>query len=183
MKKIVLSAFILMAFSCTPSRNKVEKTQPFVTREAAELATNLLSSFNDTLGNSIEYPDYYGGVYVDSGKCFIMIVGDTLNAKKDILARCLGKGFILILCNNSRNSLQRIIDRLNIFLMHNEEQSRDLKMYGFFLDEVHNKIVVMTGDTSVANIAHFKSSVMNSPLIDFQKSNPIQFDEEVIDIK
>lgn len=183
MKKIALSAFIFIAFSCTPSQNKVMDTQSFITREAAELATNLLSSFNDTLVNSIEYPDYYGGMYVESDKCFIMIVGDTLNAKDDLLTRCQGKGFILIPCNNSRNSLQRIIDRLNAFLMHDKEQSRDMEIYGFYLDEVKNKIMVMTGDTSAANIARFKSSVINSPLIDFQKSSPIQFDEEMIDIR
>lgn len=183
MKRIIVALLLLGTFSCTSKKDQVSVSQAPPIKEASELVANLVSSFKNKSSHTVEYPDYFGGVYVENEKCFILIVGDTVDAQKDLLIRCQGKGFITLPCIQSRNSLQSIIETLNSFMKHHEEQCQQLKMYGFSLDEIHNKIRIMIGDISSENIARFKATVIDSPFIDFQESSPIQYDEEIIQVR
>lgn len=109
MKFIILCILISISISCqnnSPRHNR--ETDPYSLRE------NLHRSFLDGKGRKT-FPSYYGGSYVEDSSLVIIVIGDTLRSKKDLLERCNGTNFTLLYCKERQEAVRKILHYLQIF--------------------------------------------------------------------
>ena len=60
---------------------------------------------------------------------------------------------------------------------------KEVKLHGIYLDEYHNKINVILGDTTTQNITYFKDKIMDSPFLSFKQGEGLKVDMEFKPIK
>lgn len=122
--------------------------------------------------DAIDYPDYYGGAYInDSGKLVVLIKGSPNRYKKNIEDIIGNQEVEFIACKNSYKDLNSIMKSLNSYKSDpstsNNVNSKNFNL--FHLDDVSNNIVVYLDDDSDAKKKDFKKSVYNSRAITFKK--------------
>lgn len=180
MKVLYNTLLICIMSSC---QIKPYSNNSYPTIPPDELAKNLLKSFYNSTSDTITYPQYYGGMYVDhqNNKCVIWVIGDTISAKNDLLKRCNGSGFII---NNSSVSFSYLAELIKIIEMYiSTPLGKGGKLHGVYLDEINNKINVILGDTTTQNIAYFKNNIMDSPFLSFERGEGLKVDMEFKPIK
>lgn len=122
--------------------------------------------------DAIDYPDYYGGAYInDSGKLVVLIKGSPNRYKKNIEDIIGNQEVEFIACKNSYKNLNSIMKSLNSYKSNppssNSTSSKNFNL--FHLDDVSNNIVVYLDNDSDANKKEFKKFVYNSNAIIFKK--------------
>ena len=76
--------------------------------------------------------------------------------------------------DGSTNDIYSVIRVLDSLLTCNNYEK--LKYYGHALDDKHNQIMIMLGDTSKQNIEQFKMTVLDSPYLKFEKAEKFRFE-------
>lgn len=102
-----------------------------------------------TLGNNL--PDYYGGTYINKdGLLVVLVVGDTVKYRLDLIKILGGDSFILETCKYSYNTLIQTVDSLSEFIEKNENRQivNELNIDYWGIKEDVNKIVIIMNDCS-----------------------------------
>ena len=170
MERLLLLLFMgVLFFSCSDSSiNKESKntTQNMEQRSLTSMYTDLINSFEDVSargldGVSILYPDYFGGAYVKDDKDFV---------KKDLSKRIDLNYVSFVECDYSYAELMDLDKWLFDFFMKNENKSflNTLHVDGWNINK--NKIIIKLNDCSSFYINGFKNKVIDTPMIDFEKS-------------
>lgn len=174
---------ILLVYIMSSCQLKSHNPLDYPTRSSEELAKNLLESFYDSISDTINYPPYYGGMYVDrqNNHFVIYVIGDTLVAKDDLLKHCNGKGFVIYQSQVSLSNLMDLVKKLEMYIY--DPLGKKVKLYGIYLDEIHNNVHVILGDTTSQNIAQFRTQIMDSPYLVFEQGEGLNVDMEFKRIK
>ncbi len=122
--------------------------------------------------DEIDYPDYYGGAYINgSGKLVVLIKGSPNRFKKNIEDIIGNQEVEFIACKNSYKDLHSIMKSLNGYKSNpsssNNANSRNFNL--FYLDDIANNITVYLDDDSELKKKDFKKHVYNSKAITFKK--------------
>ena len=142
-------------------------------RSDKEMIVRLEKSFQADDGCMV-YPDYFGGIRYEDGVYYILVSWITADVIQDITNRCQGisprillkKGdFSQSFVRATADAINERVDSLGPFRL------AKLKYYGYML--MGDRIHVLTGDTSQANIAKFRELVMDSPVLVFDYSSEI----------
>lgn len=175
MKVLYSTLLIYIMSSC---QIKPHSSINYPIKPSDELAKNLLKSFYNSKSGTITYPPYYGGMYIDSqnSKCVIWVIGDTISAKNDLLKRCNGAGFIISNSSVSLSYLTELIRKLETYI--STPLGKKVKLHGIYLNDIHNKISVILGDTTTQNITFFKNKIMDSPFLSFEQGEGLKVDME-----
>lgn len=192
-KKILIPAFLGTFFLVSCSENVVEKMeskemsleQASSNDEAKslEIYENIENAFTSHITRSsttITYPDYYGGSYIDNYGKLVILVKDTSAITRNNLRTCAKTSdFTTEACEYSFNELNEVNDSLGK-LFENKNLREELAWEGVGTDVMENKVVIYLKDCSETSIERFKQKVMNSPMLRFEKEDPIQWDSECI---
>lgn len=125
-----------------------------------------------TLENRL--PDYYGGSYNNSdGVLTILVTGDTIENKQDLVKMLEGSEFIVQSCEYSYNALMQIVDSLNVVIYKKENQIKlnnlNLDYWGILEDK--NRIVIVIDNCNSQKMKLFKKQIMGSPSLIFRSSS------------
>jgi len=126
-----------------------------------------------------DYPEYRGGSSVGrDGRLTVRIVGDTAEGRAKI-AELLGDGdFDVQPCRFSYRTLEAVMDTLDRFMIAAPEDdsvrrnvvSVTMMPYG------ENYIAVGLLDDGEERIAAFRRRVMDSPVLVFERAEPVEFE-------
>lgn len=119
-------------------------------------------------------PDYYGGSYNNcDGILIVLVVGDTIERKQDLVKILKGDEFIVQSCEYSYNTLMQIVDSLNIVVQKNENQMKlnDLNLDYWGLLEEKNRVVIVIDNCDPQKMKLFKKQIMDSPAFIFRCSS------------
>lgn len=149
---------------------------------AVELSTCLqefygLAKYNDN-GELLEgkvnlesddYPDYYAGSYFDEfDGLVIMVTGDIDKAKKELCEVIGDDGYQIRKVDNSYKEMTRILEAIDkIFFNEKDDRKKNIIAYG--ISEKENKVFVELEEYSDKSIAEFKTNVVSSDIIAFEK--------------
>ena len=125
-----------------------------------------------TLENRL--PDYYGGSYNNSdGVLTILVTGDTIENKQDLVKVLEGSEFIVQSCEYSYNALMQIVDSLNVVIHKKENQIKlnnlNLDYWGILEDK--NRIVIVIDNCNSQKMKLFKKQIMDSSSFIFRSSS------------
>lgn len=98
------------------NRNEIHQSPN--NKTVSEIAQTLEKSFASKVTRSyteeINYPDYYGGVFLNKeGQLVVFTKGDCEPYRQELTTRATSDNFILKSCDYSLNELQEVIDELN----------------------------------------------------------------------
>lgn len=141
---------------------------------AREIGEKLLNSFGMIGTRSLsdnEYPDYYGGGYInDDGKLVVFVKGD-FSKNKSILANSIGDydNIMYVSGDYSYKELKGIISDITEFIDKNRENDIAKNIRYYYLNDFENNVVVELDRYSDGEIEEFKDNVVNSTAIVFKK--------------
>lgn len=185
MKKLflVLAVFLVMGnviTSCTSddvvSNEFSERMDVCVNKnaEAREIGEKLLNSFGMTKTRSLsdgEYPDYYGGGYIDKdGKLVVFVKGD-FSKNKSMFVNSIGNydNIMYVRGDNSYSELKRILSDITAFIDKNQENSIAKNIKYYFLNDFENNVIVELERCSDGDIEEFKANIVSSSAIVFKQ--------------
>ncbi|MDR2525276.1 MAG: S1 family peptidase [Oscillospiraceae bacterium] len=128
----------------------------------------------DSAGESI-YPDFIGGIYYnDDGNMVVQIVDDAVSKKSSLYNRVAAfleeEGVITESVEFSFNELEKTMNALNkLYLAPNRPAAFD-NMDSCAEDTLNNRIEVRMVACNEVEIARFKSTVLDSPILHFAKA-------------
>ena len=183
----VLSVFLL--FSCSDEKNFNEqtdnKTQKEVLFKGKELTSrNAVKTFRKVVDSfsqnedgktksvgikAINYPDYYGGAYVDDENRLVILVKKRYRNQLPKMIKSLERDSTVrvVDCDYSFATLLDIVEQINIFNRNNKENevAKNISVYG--IDPSNNRVFVRVKDNSANEIEKFKKHIADSPAIIF----------------
>lgn len=139
--------------------------------QAVESFKNLMAGFEANKTNtkaldSTIYPDYYGGCYINENNDLVVyIVGDSIQSTSAIQTLSGDNRTITKVGRYSFNTLKEIMKTLE------ESAANEPNMAGASLMDMENNIVVKLFDCSEDKINEFKTKVIDSPAIIFEKQD------------
>lgn len=144
-------------------------------KDASSLAMNLSKSLcsNVTKSGVSDYPDYYGGTYInENGDLVVLVVGDTAQYKPVLSKMAKSSNIIVEPCRFSYNTLLKTIDQLNELIINKETTDilQNFKIQCFGIQDNKNTVFVALEDCSSTNISLFKQQVLDSPNIVFEQA-------------
>lgn len=183
MKKILF--FSILSLTCSVSEscssdnlsiqndNTTNLQQTFSNRngEAEALAAwNKLKGtfgYSRTATDSIEYPDYYGGSYVEDGKLIVHIVKGHNEKATQLLSS--DSIFVVKECEYSYNELLKATNDISEFMTSEMNARNPIKenLSLCSLCETFNRVEVYVNYLSSSFISEFKKQVSNSSAIKF----------------
>lgn len=153
------------------NENNTNLQQTSLNGEAEALAAwNRLKDilgYSLTASDSIAYPDYYGGSYIEDGKLIVYIVKGNNEKTPQLLS---SDPFIVVKeCEYSYNELVKATNDVSEFMASekNTENTIRKKLSLCSLSETVNRVEVYVNDLSPSFISEFKKRVSNSPTIKF----------------
>jgi len=132
----------------------------------------LLQSFssNDILV-ATDYPESYGGTYVNSnGNLVILVVGDVNKAKAEFSERTNNESIIIQSSNYTFKELTETMDALNLYKQENKDSKSAGNFNYFAIIDAKNRIEVALKEYSQDRINEFKEAVSNASCITFVES-------------
>lgn len=137
-----------------------------------EKINNYFSDNSINKGVSIDYPDYYGGAYVNaSGILVVLIKGSDNRFKKNITDIIGNENVIFESCKNSFKELKNVMSSLNNYKMNPSNNQISKNFNAFALIDSENIVEVELEDMSDAKQKEFKKFVLNNnKSIRFKKS-------------
>lgn len=136
---------------------------------------NLILSFESkkTKSTTINYPDYYGGSYIDENANLVVYVTNDFLKTKSSLPILNDESFIIKSCEYSFNELYSIKKTISDFIITDTNKSISDNIIYISIRDIDNRIKVGLLDNSTNRIEEFKRSVINSPAISFEKVEKI----------
>lgn len=139
---------------------------------ALEIATNLNKTFKSSLKSTdsqLAYPDYFGGATItDEGRLLILVKGDTVKAKEDLISRSKSNDFIIKSCEYSFKELSDLNRQLGD-VFEDEQTREELTWVAVGISPSSNRVFVRLEDFSAQKIAAFKAKVSDSDIIVFEQ--------------
>ncbi|ADV43003.1 hypothetical protein Bache_0989 [Bacteroides helcogenes P 36-108] len=162
-------------------KNEKESDLPTVGQDKSfEVYGNLDDSFMGKTRsiNEVVYSSYYGGSYIDDdGGLVVLSTDGGKSIVEDLQSRSKSSDFVVKQCKYSLNDLQGLNIRLGE-IFKDGKIAEDLKWVSVGIDVMNNKVRVDLEDCSEQMINKFKSTVLDSPMIEFNKMLPINFESE-----
>ena len=151
-----------------------------VQENANELYENLMSAFNQQSTRSSEslvYPDYYGGAFINDDGILVVYTKDNISSKlQSDITRAVGTNhYIVKSCNYSYNQLNHVMDIIDDKVFNENSIVKFPNVLYAAIDDENNCIVVGLKETSAAAIEDFKSMISNSECIKFTKTKDGEF--------
>jgi hypothetical protein len=188
--RLFLGCFIALAVSllssCSNEVNDLSKGNYISSTPIEESSVALTNVFLNSLKNEsrarsfsmLKYPEYFGGYYTNketNRPVFKVVKSLSKEAKLDIERRISSPNFEIEFCENSYNSLNDVIQKLDEKFLDEKyaELRRSLGWVGYCIGMVENVIKVDLEDCSQSKINEFKEKVIDSPLIIFQVGSKI----------
>lgn len=142
--------------------------------ESAINYDRLINSFGLSRSTEPNYPDTYGGSYIDdNGELVIYVkeIGTRRDAFVQNTEELLGSNnFRIEDATFSYNELVSLMNELNTYKnTHNNDVTNNFNYY--WLSDKSNNIVVELDNMSAENIAAFKAQVSDSPIITFKQAD------------
>ena len=137
--------------------------------EALDAWSKLKNTFgySRTATDCINYPNYYGGSYVEDGKLIVYIVKE----KKDSIPRFLHSDstFVVKECEYSYNELLKTTNDISEFMVSDKNNGNPIKenLSLCTLCETINRVEVYVTELTTTFISEFKKQVSSSPAIKF----------------
>lgn len=172
---LYLSFLIILSSSCKQQNSSEIKGE--LLNKVTVADTNMhkyLNSFKHPDTNTIDYPDYFGGAYINNQYDLVFnIVGDTSKYKKDIIQRIGNDNFHLKKCRYSYKHLIEANDSINQFIQNHKNTSttKNIGFYNSAISIEQNVVIVQLIDNSPDKIDLFEASIYKSPTIIFMKAN------------
>lgn len=127
----------------------------------------------DNSGNSSQYPDYYGGSYINNNnELVIYITDDTEN----IPSFLNDDDIILQSVPYSYNELYNMVSDLTDKVWENPVYDLPFTVYCIYLSDIENKVVVEMDSLTQQNVDIFRNKICDSPMIIFKEGTPIRVD-------
>lgn len=184
MKKVLLSLILLLLFglvvsSC--SSDDVFQTENNellgITRrnsaKAREVGMKLLESFGMTKTRSLnvsDYPDYYGGSYINKdGKLVVFLKGEMENTKATLIKLIGDNDVIYIKGDYSYTELNNVLTKITLFIGRNKESQIADNIKYYYLDDFKNNVVVELAKADKIDVKKFKTEVENFSGIVFKE--------------
>jgi len=141
--------------------------------KSAKAYQNLLRSFSSELTlTASDYPDNYGGAYINrQGKLVIHVTKDVDTSKEGFEKSTQSSEIIIKTCKYSFKELTEIIDKLNSFKAKNPDTEIANNFNAYALLDAENRIVVELDVFSQEHIDKFKKEVSNASCIEFTQSS------------
>ena len=122
--------------------------------------------------SEIDYPDYYGGAFINNeGKLVVYIKGSINRYKKDIEDIIGSQNVIFNSCKNSYSDLNKTMKELNNYKFTNGQNSYSQNFNSYGIIDSENILIVNLNDFTDASMKQFKKNVNNSKVIEFRKGN------------
>lgn len=191
--RILTIFFVILLAACTnkektnlqkestdnfPSMNDVSKANPL----AGERYQILLQSFRISRSqtDSIIYPSYYGGAYINQNDQLVILLSDTTKENKRRIENTIGSGnFILQKCQFSYVHLKRVMDDVTKFYQEGSQHPSIMQNISYIrFQEDKNCIVIGLLEFSEKRILEFRENISDSPAIKFEAAsghNSIEF--------
>ena len=119
---------------------------------------------------SVQYPNYYGGAYINDRGRLIILVTEKPGYYKQIFRRIIGHNdFLVHKCDYSHNRLNECMNEINLYRENNLDYFRDISNL-YYISDLENKIYVTLNNFNNEGIEEFKNSVNNFQGIKFIKS-------------
>lgn len=183
-KKIVLALSMLITMSCSDKLDEPVSNGglngedhlsqiEFVDQNLAlESCENLMALFKSSKTKSVnsDYPDYYGGCYIDENANLVVYVTNDSVKTKSSLLNVNDPNIIIKSCDYSFNELHTIKKTISDLLHTDANNSIAENVVYVSLRDMDNRIAVGLLDNSISEIDEFKRSIVNSPAIIFEKT-------------
>jgi hypothetical protein len=132
----------------------------------------LMQSFSsDEILKATDYPDNYGGAYIDRQGVLVIFTSENVDeAKKDFAVKTKNENITIKTCKYSFRKLTETMDTLNTFVLDNLDNDITKNITSFALIDSENKIVVELIDFSQEKIDEFKKNVSSDSCIEFIQS-------------
>lgn len=132
---------------------------------------NLMLSFESQKTKSVntDYPDYYGGSYIDENANLVVYVTNEALKTKSSLPISSEENIIIESCEYSFNELHAIKKAIGDFRVANTNNSISDNIVFVSIRDIDNRIKVGLLDNSINQIEEFKKTVIDSPAITFEK--------------
>ena len=123
--------------------------------------------YSHNVSDSIVYPDYYGGSYIEDGKLIVYIV----KGNNEKVPQLLKSDPVIVIkeCEYSYNELLKATNEVSEFMVSEKNTENPIreKLSSCSLSETFNRVEVYVSDLSPSFISDFKKQVSNSPAIKF----------------
>ena len=154
---------IFLPFSCQKDSSYQHNNE----MNSSILFNNLQKSFvNKKKGK--KYPSYYAGAYLKDSSLVVIIIGDTLRSRKDLIKRCRGSNFELHPCKKKQDAVRKILHYLYQFRIN--EQNKDIVDALQFRASYMNSKRRINVQLLTFQEDKFRQLVLDSPFLDFEKS-------------
>ncbi|MBS3887129.1 MAG: hypothetical protein KGZ56_08735 [Dethiobacter sp.] len=151
---------------------------------SVESYDSMRNSFGRSRDGSIMYPDFYGGAFIDDYGVLNVFVKDSIETRSVVsnaFAQSLSaSGVIIRPAQYSFNELNETMDKLNAFRINNPDNDVAHNFNKFWLSNRSNEIIVELNDFSDEQIALFRNTVSDSPMIVFIESSGFATRETII---
>lgn len=162
MKCILVGILIISCMSCHNSSPRHHwETHPQI------LSENLQKSFVNKKGEKT-FPPYYGGSYMQDSMLFVIIIGDTVHSKKDLVQRCNGTNFTLLHCEKREDAIRKLLHYLYRF--RTEEKNKEIIEKLQFKSSFMNTEKRISIELLTFQEESFRQVVLDSPFLDFERS-------------
>lgn len=122
--------------------------------------------------SSAQYPDYYGGSYInDNNELVIYLTDDTT----EIPALLSDEDVIIDYVSYSYNELYTMVEDLTDKIWENPVADLPFAVYCIGVSDSKNRVFVDMDNPSQENIQIFKDLISDSPMIIFQQGAPISW--------
>lgn len=157
---LILFLFIAVAFVNCQEKKDFREKNPDI------LFENLQKSFLDKKGNK-HYPSYYGGAYIENSSLVIIVIGDTLRNKKDLIKRCGGYNFVMQFCKEKKDAVRKILHYLYMFRSNDKNDSiiNELQFRASYMN-IKKRISI---ELLSFQENKFRKIVIDSPFLDFEE--------------
>lgn len=124
-----------------------------------------------------EYPDYYGGSYIDDYGSLVILATDTSNEIiSDLQQRAKSTNFRVEKCEFSFNELSALNKQLGekFKAIGKLREKLGWESVGIVIDA--NKVCIFLNDCTPGRIAEFEQLVYDSPMLTYRELKPIKPD-------
>lgn len=147
-------------------------------KDAAVNANKIKSFFDKTDDGNFIYPNYIGGIYIDSNDNLVIQVVDDVSLGKTNLNEINRYKNILEIDENAKiesvkysySELENVMKQINTLFVNGKISDLVLELY---IDVNNNTVVVGLKEYNEENIDIFNKTILESPMITFKQGNYI----------
>lgn len=162
--------------------NKLSESKVIEYQEKSYLTyRKFLAEFSGDLAKdpeTAEYPDYYGGSYMNESGYLVIQLTKPLDECGDALQEIAKQDHILFdHVKVSYKELSQTMDELNAYFLDDEQDNKEKdNVVAFGIDEKYNEIFVELEECHFDNIQQFKNTICNLDYLSFKKGDRLELD-------